>query len=66
MIITLKNKDTLIIDEFRLKCCIGRGDLKKKHMKGESKEIVEQAEGIESGSDFEPEYPSDDSRYEGD
>ena len=37
-----------------------------KHMKGESKEIVEQAEGIESGSDFEPEYPSDDSRYEGD
>ncbi len=37
-----------------------------KHMKGESKEIVEQAEGIESGSDFEPDYPSDDSRYEGD
>ena len=37
-----------------------------KHMKGVSKEIVEQAEGIESGSDFEPEYPSDDSRYEGD
>ena len=29
MIITLKNKDTLIIDEFRLKCCIGRGNLKK-------------------------------------
>ena len=38
-----------------------------KHMQGkQSKEIVEQAEGIESGSDFEPEYPSDDSRYEGD
>ena len=43
------------------------GDIVSKHMEGkQSKEIVEQAEGIESGSDFEPEYPSDDSRYEGD
>ena len=35
MIITLKNKDTLIIDEFRLKCCIGRGNLKKNKVEGD-------------------------------
>ena len=35
MIITLKNKDTLIIDEFRLKCCIGRGNLKKDKVEGD-------------------------------
>ena len=35
MIITLKNKDTLIIDEFRLKCCIGRGNLKKNKIEGD-------------------------------
>ena len=35
MIITLKNKDTLIIDEFRLKCCIGRGNLKKNNIEGD-------------------------------
>ena len=35
MIITLKNKDTLIIDEFRLKCSIGRGNLKKNKVEGD-------------------------------
>ena len=35
MIITLKNKDTLIIDEFRLKCCIGRGNIKKNKVEGD-------------------------------
>ena len=35
MIITLKNKDTLIIDDFRLKCCIGRSNLKKNKIEGD-------------------------------
>ena len=35
MIITLKNKDTLIIDEFKLKCCIGRSGLKKNKFEGD-------------------------------
>ena len=30
MIIKLKNKDTLIIGEFKLKCCIGRNGISKK------------------------------------
>ena len=35
MIITLKNKDTLIVDNFRLKCCIGKGGLKKNKIEGD-------------------------------
>ncbi len=35
MIIKLKNKDTLIIDDFKLKCCIGRSGLKKKKLEGD-------------------------------
>ena len=35
MIITLKNKDTLNIDEFRLKCCIGRKNLNKNKIEGD-------------------------------
>ena len=35
MIIRLKNKDTLIIDEFNLKCSIGRGGLKKNKIEGD-------------------------------
>ena len=35
MIIKLKNKDTLIIDEFRLKCCIGKGGLSKNKTEGD-------------------------------
>ena len=33
MIIKLKNKDTLIIDNFKLKCCVGTGGLKKENLK---------------------------------
>ena len=35
MIIKLKNKDTLIIDNFKLKCCIGKGGLKKNKIEGD-------------------------------
>ena len=35
MIIKLKNKDTLIIDDFKLKCCIGRGGIKKNKIEGD-------------------------------
>jgi L,D-peptidoglycan transpeptidase YkuD (ErfK/YbiS/YcfS/YnhG family) len=35
MIINLKNKDTIIVDEFRLKCCIGRENLKKNKVEGD-------------------------------
>ena len=36
MIIKLKNKDTLIIDEFNLKCCIGKKGLKKNKFEGDN------------------------------
>tara|TARA_Y100000590_G_scaffold428618_1_gene540143 strand:- start:3409 stop:3900 length:492 start_codon:yes stop_codon:yes gene_type:complete len=35
MIITLKNKDTLIVGNFRLKCCIGKGGLIKNKVEGD-------------------------------
>ena len=35
MIINLKNKDTLIVGEFRLKCCIGRENFKKNKIEGD-------------------------------
>tara|TARA_B100001996_G_scaffold39443_1_gene28835 strand:+ start:797 stop:1288 length:492 start_codon:yes stop_codon:yes gene_type:complete len=35
MIIKLKNKDTLIVDNFKLKCCIGKGGLKKNKKEGD-------------------------------
>ena len=35
MLIKLKNKDTLIIDDFKLKCCIGRKGLKNKKKEGD-------------------------------
>jgi len=35
MLIKLNNKDTLIFDDFKLKCCIGMKGLKKKKKKGE-------------------------------
>ena len=35
MIITLKNKDTLIVDEFRFKCSVGRNGLKKYKYEGD-------------------------------
>tara|TARA_B110001452_G_scaffold90778_1_gene74746 strand:+ start:1804 stop:2292 length:489 start_codon:yes stop_codon:yes gene_type:complete len=36
MIIQLKNKDTLIIDEFRLKCCIGKNGLNTYKKEGDN------------------------------
>ena len=30
MLIKLKNKDTLIIDDFKLKCCVGKKGIKIK------------------------------------
>ena len=35
MLITLKTKDTLIIDNFKLKCCIGKGGVKSKKKEGD-------------------------------
>ena len=35
MLIRLKNKDTLIIDNFKLKCCIGKKGLKKYKVEGD-------------------------------
>ena len=35
MLIRLKNKDTLIIDDFKFKCCIGKKGLKKDKIEGD-------------------------------
>ena len=35
MLIHLKNKDTLIVDDFRFKCCIGKNGLKKSKIEGD-------------------------------
>ena len=35
MIIKLINKDTLIVGEFKLKCCIGRNGISKKKVEGD-------------------------------
>ena len=35
MIIQLKNKDTLIVDNFKFKCCIGKNSLKKHKIEGD-------------------------------
>ena len=35
MIIHVKNKDTLIIDDFRLKCCVGKKGLKYSKIEGD-------------------------------
>ena len=35
MIIKLINKDTLIVDEFKLKCCIGKNGIKKNKIEGD-------------------------------
>ena len=35
MIIQLKNKDTLVVDEFKLKCCVGKKGLKKHKIEGD-------------------------------
>ena len=35
MLISLKNKDTLNIDEFSFKCCIGKNGIKTKKIEGD-------------------------------
>ena len=35
MIIYLKNKDTLIVDDFKLKCCIGKNGLNLRKKEGD-------------------------------
>ena len=35
MIIQLKNKDTLIVDDFKLKCCIGKNGIKLNKREGD-------------------------------
>ena len=35
MLINIKNKDTLIVDEFRFKCCIGKNGIKKHKIEGD-------------------------------
>ena len=35
MLIKLKNKDTLIFDEFKFKCAIGKNGLKKNKIEGD-------------------------------
>jgi|TARA_B100001540_G_scaffold291761_1_gene289572 L,D-peptidoglycan transpeptidase YkuD (ErfK/YbiS/YcfS/YnhG family) len=37
MLITVKNKDTLIIDEFKFRCCIGKNGLTKNKLEGDKK-----------------------------
>ena len=36
MLIRLKNKDKLIIDDFKLKCCIGKNGIKKQKIEGDN------------------------------
>ena len=35
MIIKIKNKDTLIVDEFKLKCCVGKNGISKNKTEGD-------------------------------
>ena len=35
MLINLKNKDTLIIDEFKFKCCIGKNGITDHKIEGD-------------------------------
>jgi len=35
MLIQLKNKDTLLVDDFKLKCCIGKNGITKKKVEGD-------------------------------
>ena len=37
MLIRLKNKDNLIIDDFKFKCCIGKNGISKKKIEGDKK-----------------------------
>ena len=35
MLIKLKNKDTLIVDDFKFKCCVGKNGLKRNKIEGD-------------------------------
>ncbi len=35
MIIHIKNKDTLIVEEFKFKCCIGKRGIRKNKIEGD-------------------------------
>ena len=35
MLIKLKNEDTLIINEFKLKCCVGKKGVSKNKLEGD-------------------------------
>ena len=35
MLLKIKNKDTLIIDDFRFRCCVGRNGVKKNKREGD-------------------------------
>ena len=35
MLIKLKNKDTLIVDDFKFKCCIGKNGINKQKIEGD-------------------------------
>ncbi len=37
MTIIVKNKDTLIYDEFKFKCCVGKKGFTKKKIEGDNK-----------------------------
>ena len=37
MIIIIKNKDTLILDDFELKCCIGKNGFSQNKIEGDKK-----------------------------
>ena len=41
MLIELKNKDTLIIDDFKLRCCIGKKGINKKKKREINQLLVE-------------------------
>ena len=41
MIIKLKNKDTLNVGEFKLKCCIGKKGISKNKVEGDLKPLQE-------------------------
>ena len=40
MIIIVKNKDTLIYDEFEFKCCVGKNGFSKNKIEGDKKTPV--------------------------
>ena len=57
MIITVKDKHTLIFDEFKFKCCVGKNGFSKNKLEGDKKHQLENMlwalcilEGIEKNS----------------